>query len=122
MTQILDKFIQKAQKITKWTILQQNEVEILVAVPVDININVHYKNISSSQEHNQVEPRIVTSLFLCTTNPKSKLAFLCRKSNLKVIDKLTSEGVSKKPDEIEETFNKMLVAHYDLFTKRGDGH
>lgn len=121
MTQILDKFIKKLEKIQKYNIIYKDDENVLFMVPIKIEIIVHYKNIASCIERKEPEPRFISTIMLCTTNLKSPLSVSCRKAKM-LVGKISDDTIQRNLEDTEEYIDGATMQHYDLNAKKGDGH
>ncbi len=123
MNKILDKFVKKIEKIKKYGILYQGETEILLTIPIEVEISQLVINKLSFNEVPIVTKKEIASccLFYTKTTASTTMQKLCAKHNIMTIP-LTTDSSTKTPEELEEMIKKAQIRFYNLETKLGDGH
>lgn len=112
MNKLLEKFTNKVTKITNFTIIYQDEINIVLSVPIFIEVEVLYNMYLSCNPRVIPQQRQFQVVALFTTNIKNTLAIEYKSKGI-LVEPLTASGSKKTVDEIREGVPEMLKLHYE---------
>lgn len=111
MNRLLEKFLKKIVILQNFTIINQDELGVVLVVPITIEVEKKFEDEMSFQPKIMVVPTQVPMICLCTTDKNSEKARIFASKGIAVLS-LTMAGSGKKGHELEKEIPEDLHRFY----------